>query len=176
MYSERSLGHWAAAGDPTAVSTLSQFVKDPKFGLDEFAAHALGCIGSAATPKLIEFATGKDQRLIKMALKGLAQSDDSAAIGTLLSLSKSPDPKVRDLAARALGRRNEPAIIARLVAMLEDKDSAVVIAACAALGQIKDQSTVALGEFDRALRGRIEEQLYPRSRGRCTGIYYWPAI
>lgn len=131
-----------AAGNAAAVPALAELLKDSKRGLDRVAAPALGRIGAPATKTLLDFATGKDQRLADNALLALAQYDDPAATGAILALADDAKPSLRATAARALGRRHAPNVTAKLVTMLDDKTPAVVLAACAALGQTKDRAAV----------------------------------
>jgi HEAT repeat protein len=142
LVQKRMIEALGASGGAAAVPVLADLLKDPKRGLDCFAARALGRIGPPATAALVELAAAKDPRIAEQALLALAGYEDPKAEPAVLAAAGDARPALRKLAARALGRQKTPAAAARLIELLRDKDRGVVSEACGALGQLKDRTAI----------------------------------
>jgi HEAT repeat protein len=125
------------------------------------AADALGEIGDAAVPSLLQALRHANWKTRKYAAHALGETDRITEVGTavsaLVATLGDDHAEVRDRTAWALGELEEPAAVPALVRALGDGDAAVRAKAAWALGEIEDPSavsglTAALKDGDLDLR------------------------
>jgi len=99
---------WAVsqAAYAEAVGTLPPIKPFPEWSEQEAAADALGRIGSAAVPTLIDALHSPDRavRIKAIEVLGRMGSDAKDAVPQLVKLLDDPDEAVRKSASRTLGR------------------------------------------------------------------------
>jgi HEAT repeat protein len=111
--------------------------------MDNFAAQALGQLGSVSTATLLPLVTDKDARISQRALLALTSYADEQALPTIITLADSTDARVRLQAIRALGAYHTDAVVEKLLTLLSSDDPAQLIATCNALGRTKDRRAIA---------------------------------
>ena len=125
------------------------------------AAEALGDIGNAAVPGLLQALTQSDFKVRKFAAIGLGEvdsiADREAVIDALSARLGDAHPDVRDQSAWALGEIEDAGAVEPLVRALQDSEPRVRARAAWALGEIEDSSAVsgllaALHDSDAAVR------------------------
>jgi hypothetical protein len=86
--------------EPRALKPLEQWTEQ------EAAADALGRIGAAAVPSLVEALANPDPatRQKAVAVLGRMGPEAAAAVPDLIKLLSDPDPEVRKVTARTLGQ------------------------------------------------------------------------
>ena len=127
------------------------------------AADALGEIGDAAVPGLLQALRHTDWKTRKFAAHAFGETDAiteaGKAVSALSATLRDDHPEVRDRAAWALGELEEPAAVPALVRALGDGDARVRAKAAWALGEIEDPSAIpglltALKDTDTELRSK----------------------
>ncbi|MFW5844805.1 MAG: HEAT repeat domain-containing protein [Planctomycetota bacterium] len=124
------------------------------------AIQALGAVGSAALPALLEALHEDDPLLHEVALHALRQVGGAQAVAAMAGLLQATDANLRMVAAQQLGKvaaRQQAG--AALVASLADEDELVATTAIAALAELED------GEHIGPLRGALQD---PRWRVRAA--------
>ena len=105
------------------------------------AAEALGDIGDAAVPGLLQALAHSDWKTRKFAAVGLGEVDQITelqnVIGALAGRLTDVHPEVRDRSASALGEIEDAAAVEPLVKALQDSDARVRARAAWALGEIR---------------------------------------
>jgi HEAT repeat protein len=132
------------------------------------AAEALGDIGNAAVPGLLQALAHSDWKTRKFAAVGLGEVDHIVELGKVIDalgvrLSDS-HPDVRDRSAWALGEIEDVSAVEPLLKALHDSDARVRARVAWALGEIEDPSAVnglvaALGDSDPAVREKAVSAL-----------------
>lgn len=89
-----------AEGEPKGFKPLAEWTEQ------EAAADALGRIGAAAVPELVQALANPDPAVREKAVGVLGRmgADAAPAVPNLVKLLNDPDPVVRKAAARTLGR------------------------------------------------------------------------
>jgi HEAT repeat protein len=127
------------------------------------AAGALGNIGNAAVPALLQALQNSDWKSRKFAAIGLGEVDriiePANVIAALASRLTDVHPEVRDRSAWALGEIEDATAVGPLLNALTDTDSRVRARAAWALGEIEHPSAVngllaALTDSDAVVRER----------------------
>jgi HEAT repeat protein len=110
------------------------------------AAEALGDIGDAAVPGLLQALGHTDWKTRKHAAYGLGEAEPMNEQGTVIKALgerlADPHPEVRDRSAWALGELEDEAAVPALSRALRDADVRVRVTAAWALGEIEDPSAV----------------------------------
>jgi HEAT repeat protein len=139
------------------------------------AAEALGDIGNAAVPGLLQSLAQPDWKVRAFAALGLGEVDRIVELGQVIDAlgNRLTDvhPDVRDRSAWALGEIEDPTAVEPLLKALDDGDARVRARAAWALGEIEHPSAVsgllaALADREAAVReksvwalGEIESDL-----------------
>ena len=110
------------------------------------AAEALGDIGNAAVPGLLQALAHSDWKVRKFAAIGLGEVDHiielGSAINALSTHLTDANVEVRDRSAWALGEIEHPSAVNGLVAALTDRDASVREKVVWALGEIESDLAV----------------------------------
>jgi HEAT repeat protein len=137
-----------------AIPALIDALRD-KEEVHDRAVYALGKIGSAGLPLLIQALGDKGARVragIAEALGDMGQGAKPAA-SALLKVSTDPDPHVREQIAWALGHLQDKVCIPALIERLKtDPNADVRRAAAWALGQFSPPAREAIPPLIQALR------------------------
>jgi len=107
--------------DPTAVEPLIRCLSHEDEILSGEAADALGAIGPAAVPPLLQVLQSRDGWLRWLATRALSHIGDERAIDSLITALKDEDGGVRWLAAEALIKSGPKAVEPLLRALLREK-------------------------------------------------------
>jgi HEAT repeat protein len=125
------------------------------------AAEALGDIGDAAVPGLLQALGHTDWKTRKHAAYGLGEAEPMNEQGTVIKALgerlADPHPEVRDRSAWALGELEDEAAVPALSRALRDADVRVRATSAWALGEIEDPSavdglTIALRDANNGVR------------------------
>ena len=137
-----------------AIPALIEALRD-KEEVHDRAVYALGKIGSAGLPLLIQALGDKDARVragIAEALGDMGQGAKPAA-SALLKVSTDPDPHVREQIAWTLGHLQDKVSVPALIERLRtDSDADVRRAAAWALGQFSPPAREVISPLIQALR------------------------
>lgn len=139
------------------------------------AAEALGDIGNAAVPGLLQALSHSDWKVRSHAALGLGEVDQivelAQVVDALGNRLGDGHPNVRDRAAWALGEIEDPTAVEPLLKALQDSEAGVRARAAWALGEIENPTAVtgllaALADGDASVReksvwalGEIESEL-----------------
>jgi HEAT repeat protein len=128
------------------------------------AAEALGDIGNAAVPGLLQALVHSDWKVRKFAAYGLGEVDRivdlAGVVGALAGRLTDVHPDVRDRSAWALGEIEDVTAVEPLLKTLNDADARVRARVAWALGEIEHPSAVnglvrALNDSDAAVREKL---------------------
>jgi len=108
-------------GDPASISPLIKCLGHRDEILSGEAADALGAIGPAAVPSLLQALKSKDSWVRWLATRALSHISDERAIDPLITALKDEDGGVRWLAAEALIKNGPKAIEPLLRALLRER-------------------------------------------------------
>ena len=124
-----------AASGPRGVAPLLERLSDPSWGVRRAVVAALGALGEAAVPGLIEVLRnrGSDEARLAAAVDALCASVADCD-EELLALSRDDEPAVVADALQVLGRRRSSAV-ARIIELVEHPNDNVAVAAIEALGR-----------------------------------------
>lgn len=141
------------------------------------AAEALGDIGEAAVPGLLQALGHTDWKTRKFAAYGLGEAepfnDIGKVIAALVERLADAHPEVRDRSAWALGEIEDPSAVQPLSRALRDADGRVRATAAWALGEIEDPAAVsslvvALKDSDTRVREKAAWALGEIEDGRAV--------
>ena len=154
---ECDMGPWLRRTLPVSADAQKWMETSPA----KEAAEALGDIGNASAPGLLQALAADDATVRKFAAMGLGEVNDlveSAKVVSALSATLSDaHPDVRDRSAWALGEIEETAAVEPLLRALNDSVPVVRARVAWALGEIEDPLAVdglvaALKDSDAAVR------------------------
>jgi HEAT repeat protein len=168
---ECEMGPWVRRNLPVSPDAQKWMQTSPA----KEAAEALGDIGYAAVPGLLQALANSEWKVRKFAAVGLGEMDQivqrADVIDALAGRLTDPQVEVRDQSAWALGEIEDPEAVEPLLRALHDGDTRVRTRAAWALGEIEHPSAVnglvtALNDSDAAVReksvwalGEIESEL-----------------
>ena len=121
-----------------AVPGLLDTLYDPNPDVRATVAEALGQIGDAAVPGLLDTLRDPSPDVRMAAAEALGQIGDVKAVPGLLDTLRDPDPDVRTTVAKALGQIGDVAAVPGLCEVLGDPYIDVRYCAAEALGEIQD--------------------------------------
>jgi HEAT repeat protein len=131
------------SGHALGAPAIAPYLQTDQGMLYLAAAPAMGMLGKAGTPYLIEVIKNQpNSNYAKAALRGLANNDDPTALPVIMPYSQSPDSEIRQAAIAALGARPTKESVAHLIDMLQTDDPDVLIPLCRALGRTRDRSAM----------------------------------
>jgi HEAT repeat protein len=90
-------------GDAGNAPAVLKRLKDPNGGVRAETVQALGRLGKAEEPDVLETAKDRDPTVRLALVETLTPLKSAAAVDTLRKLSRDPTPEVRSAAILALG-------------------------------------------------------------------------
>lgn len=144
--------------DPSASlpDLFDRLVGGAGIGEREAAAAALGRVGPAAMPGLIERLDAADEELRQVAANVLGVIGDRRALPALTARLADADPNVRTAAADALGRIGGAEATAALLAALDSDDESLRVTSLQALANLRTAPPVA--QLQRLVQDRASRR------------------